>query len=306
MDLNEVILEHELTVDSADTGLQTENSLVGWHTKVNDSIVEADVLSDDGHLTVLGFLITTTLSALGLLVEHLSRGILNLEGQVGYRFVNTPDLLDLELNLLSAALDGLVGDGDRCHDFDDRLLGDLASVSDHTLTDSLTSKQNALHSCDSLSTHDKGHFALTTRVVHTASDSNILILLRGVEVFDINVCLLEANLRVTLRSVQGQIAEFVRTRVIWIFDELILLGLFLLSLSETLSFGSLFSILFLVFLSLVLSTSFFRSCIASSCGSWLGILASFLSLFDKIKSLERVERNLPQREQPRLVHLRST
>lgn len=80
VDLNEVILEHELSVEAADARLKLEDSLVGWHSQVDDSIVQSDILLHNGELgsSVLGILIWTAIHLSGL-VGHESTGIVNLE-----------------------------------------------------------------------------------------------------------------------------------------------------------------------------------------------------------------------------------
>ena len=79
MNLNEVILIHELTVNCANSRLQSEDGLVRGHTQINDTIVEADILSDDRHRLFLLLFIDGYRSCLGLLVKDLPTGILNLE-----------------------------------------------------------------------------------------------------------------------------------------------------------------------------------------------------------------------------------
>lgn len=86
MDLDEVVLEHELTVDLADTRLESEDGLVGRHTQVDDTVVEADILTHHGHLLTLTLGLLSGSSAttvLSVLIEHDARSILNLEGQDG-------------------------------------------------------------------------------------------------------------------------------------------------------------------------------------------------------------------------------
>ena len=100
MNLDEVFGVHEIAVDLANARLQAENRLVCWNTQINDAVVQADVLPHYRHLAIFFFLVGAAGPALGLLVEHLSTGIFQLEGQVGDGFVNAPDFLDLKLDLL--------------------------------------------------------------------------------------------------------------------------------------------------------------------------------------------------------------
>lgn len=80
MDFNEVVLKHELAVDLADTRLQAEDSLVRGHAQINDTVVEANILVDDGLTSLLRFLTSRT-SGLSLLVKTLTACIFDLEGK---------------------------------------------------------------------------------------------------------------------------------------------------------------------------------------------------------------------------------
>ena len=88
MNFNKVILIHELSVNCANSRLQPEDSLIGGYTKINDTIIEADILSDDRHcftlFLFLFFACGSATSHLGFLVKDLSTSILNLEGKDGH------------------------------------------------------------------------------------------------------------------------------------------------------------------------------------------------------------------------------
>ena len=91
MDLNEVVLEHELTVNLADARLKSENSLISRYTQINDSVIQTNVLFNNSLLLLLflgisflGFFsFALSLTVLGSLVKDSSRSILDLEGKHG-------------------------------------------------------------------------------------------------------------------------------------------------------------------------------------------------------------------------------
>jgi hypothetical protein len=96
MDLNEISLEHEISVESADTGLDLENGLICWNSQVNNSIVESDVLLNDGTLllALFGLFFSSTGAIFGGLVGDESACIFDLEWQDWCRFVDHPKFLD--------------------------------------------------------------------------------------------------------------------------------------------------------------------------------------------------------------------
>ena len=79
--------------------------MVGWHSQVDDSVVETDILSYNRLFAFFALFVATSSFRLSLLVKNLTTSILNLEGQVGHRFVDTPDLFHLKLDLLRACID---------------------------------------------------------------------------------------------------------------------------------------------------------------------------------------------------------
>ena len=201
MNLHKVFLQHEFAVDAADARLEPHDGLVGRHTQIDDSIVEADVLLDNGHfLAVLIFrLFGGGLIPLSLLIKHKTACIFDLERQVRCRLVNAPDLLHLKLDLLGATFDGPVWNNELCDDLDDGLVGDLTRVSDHALADRVTQVEHCLYGCRALSTDNEAHLlALFTSVVDSAPDANVLVLQRGIQILHIDVLLLETQFRVAL------------------------------------------------------------------------------------------------------------
>ena len=113
---------------------------------------------DDGHLVsvFLLFLVTCFGSSVFCgLVKHLTASIFELEGKDRDRFVDTPDLLNLELDLLRAAFDRVLGDGHLGDKLDDRLSWNLASERDHALANVVTLEKHGLHSGVALSAYDE-------------------------------------------------------------------------------------------------------------------------------------------------------
>lgn len=103
MDLNKVIVEHELSVDLAETGLEAEDSLVCWNTKINDTVVKTHILAHDGHSgSIFLFFFVSWLSSFAFcfLIENLSACIFDLERKIRNRFVYAPNFLYRKLNLL--------------------------------------------------------------------------------------------------------------------------------------------------------------------------------------------------------------
>ena len=93
--------------------------------------------------------------------------------------------------------------------------------------------------------------------MHTASHSHILIVQPRIQVLDINIGFLEANLWVILRSVQGSISELVSAGIIRILHKLILFSFLFLSFSQSFLLCKLFGILLIVlFRLLVILTTF--------------------------------------------------
>lgn len=160
-----------------------------------------------------------------------------MERKNGDGFVYTPDLFDLELDLLGARCNSLLRDGNSGDNLDDGLLGDLSSICDHALADlALLNEEDGLDSCVSLSSNKESRLALSTSVVDTTSDTNLLILVGSIQVLNFSVDLLESNLWVTLRSVELTVTKLVSARVVWVLDELILLRLFFLAFTKAFLF----------------------------------------------------------------------
>ena len=254
--------------------------MIGWHTEVNDSIIQSDVLVHNSALSIaillLLFLVST--SDLSLLVKHLTTGVSDLERQVRNSLIDTPNLVNDKLNLLSGTSDGSIRNLDCGNDFNNRLFRDFAGELDHVSTDGLANIEHALNSCVGFPSDDEAHLsALLARVMQTSSNSDVLVSLRGIEVTNFNVLLAESSLWVTLRSVQLTITILVCAKIVWIFDELILLRLLFLSLAKTFSFLSLLGC-FLSSSGLLLCLLLIVSCSRSTFISCLCLLLSWLSL----------------------------
>lgn len=81
VDFDKVAGQQEFAVKLAHAGLETENGLVGWNAQIDNAVVQADVLLDNGHLlAVFGFL-GTALAVFRCLVQHLAGCVFKLEGQ---------------------------------------------------------------------------------------------------------------------------------------------------------------------------------------------------------------------------------
>ena len=281
MDLYKIIFEHELTINTADTWLQTENSMVGWHSQVDDSVVESDILSNNRLFAFFALFVATSSFRFSLLVKNLTTSILNLEGQVGHRFVDTPDLFYLKLDLLRASIDWWVRYRDLGNNLNDRLFGNLAREGDHALAYRFSNEKDSLNCCIALSSHDEAHLSFGARIVHTASDSHLLVFLWSVQILHLCINFLETDCRVALRSVQGQFTEFVSTGIVRIFLEFILLCFLFLALSETLLLNGLLCTFFLFILCtwLFILLGSGSSCSCSSC------ILCFLCIFSTSLSL---------------------
>ena len=183
MDLNEAVVEHEFSVDLADAGLKSEDGLVGWHTQINDTVVETNILTHNGHLvflTLLFFLVATS-TALSLLIQHQARRVFDLERKNWDGLVYAPNLLHAKLNLLRARRDWLIRHHHGSHHLDNGLFGKFASESDHPLADlALLNEEDSLNGGVLLAPNNECRLALAASVVDTTSDANILTLERGI------------------------------------------------------------------------------------------------------------------------------
>lgn len=86
MNLNEVVVIEELSEEVRHSSLQMHYGLIGWYTQINDPIVESHILLHNGLLviTLLFFVVVLAATAiLCCLVEHNSRGVLDLEWKHG-------------------------------------------------------------------------------------------------------------------------------------------------------------------------------------------------------------------------------
>ena len=79
VNLDEVILDHELSVKAANSRLKLEDSLISWNSQVDDSIVESDILLDNDHLLAVLLLLVTSSSILSCLIGNQATCIVNLE-----------------------------------------------------------------------------------------------------------------------------------------------------------------------------------------------------------------------------------
>lgn len=138
MDLSEVLGVEEIAEQLAHSRLEAHEGLVGGDSQVDDAVVETHILTDIGSL----LLFTCTSLDLGLievlflfLIFNSLSSIFNLEGEHGCCLVDSPDLLNMELDLLGGTANWLLGDCDECLHLDDGFLRDGSSVLDHTFRD---------------------------------------------------------------------------------------------------------------------------------------------------------------------------
>lgn len=153
--------------------MQSHQSLVSRYSEIDDSVVESDILADqDDSLAILILgLLTLLLLLLIFLILDTSAGIFKLEGKDGGGLVDSPDLSNVQFNLLRGALDGLLGDGDAGMNLDNGLLGDAAGVLSHSLGYCLTNVQGSLDSGESFSEGQENEL-LTLRSGTVKSSTN--------------------------------------------------------------------------------------------------------------------------------------
>jgi hypothetical protein len=75
---------HKVSIKPADTRLDLEDGVVGWHSQINNSIVKSDVLQHNcALLFVLAFFVISSCTCFGSLVGDKSACIIKLEWQHG-------------------------------------------------------------------------------------------------------------------------------------------------------------------------------------------------------------------------------
>jgi hypothetical protein len=147
VDFDEIFGNQEFTEKLANTGLESENGLIGGYTQINDPVVKTGILLHNCLLisTFLGLFVGVSVTIFGSLVGDSSGSVFNLEWQDGDGLVDAPKLHNLELDLLRASSDGIGRLTDVSDNFDDGLLRDLGGVSDHTFADLVTNEEHTLH-----------------------------------------------------------------------------------------------------------------------------------------------------------------
>ena len=280
MDLDKAAREEELSVDLADTGLQAEDGLVSGHSQVDDTVVEADVLLDDGHLAVLR-LFSVGLgrwARLSLLVEDLSAGIFELEWKHWSGLVYGPDLADLQFELLRSTINWLVWLDCLSNNFDDRLTWDLARVFNHAWADAISSEQAGLHGGEGLSDHNEALLSLSSRVVQSTTNTDFLTVEGVVNIFDFDIFFSVSFLGGDLRPDEFHVAELVSAWIVGVFDEFAFLSLACLAIRGLL--GSLLSLLgFFLGLSLLGSLLLVDDAFSWGLGLGLGLLLLLIFWF---------------------------
>jgi hypothetical protein len=142
VNLNEIILDHEVSVKFADSRLKLKNGLIGWYSQVDDSVVKSDILLDN---STFGFTVSIA-TILSSLVSAKSACIINLEWKHRSRFVDHEESIDLQFNsMLSASLNWFLRYSHLSFNLDDGLSWNLSDVVYHSLADLLSSRGNALN-----------------------------------------------------------------------------------------------------------------------------------------------------------------
>lgn len=184
MDLDESVLEKELSEELADSRGDSEDGLVGGCSEIDDSVVESGLESNDGSLVTLllllsasglslslGCVVVVTLS-LGLSLLESSLSVLELEGELRSGSGDDVELKDLELLLLRAGDDFLLRLGDLGLNIDDGFLGDSRDPLDHLLGDALVGEGDALSSVALVSENDENEVSLASGVVESGSNQD--------------------------------------------------------------------------------------------------------------------------------------
>merc|ERR1719336_1282932 len=157
VDLDEAALGQRVAEESAHSGLESEDGLVGRRAQVEHAVVQPGVLV---HLCEVALLI----------VGDPPSRILNLQRQLGVARRNNPHLFNVQLDvLLTATLNFLLDFGDNCFHINDALLGDVSGELDHLLTHILTDVDQTLHAGCLLAEDDEALLAFCPACVQTSS-----------------------------------------------------------------------------------------------------------------------------------------
>ena len=79
MNFDEIIVKEELSEYLTYTGLKLEDSCISWHSQINDSIVQTNILSYNWHLWVTFAFFLTPNRVFETLVQYLTTSICYLE-----------------------------------------------------------------------------------------------------------------------------------------------------------------------------------------------------------------------------------
>lgn len=202
MDLSKVFRVEEVPIEFANSRLNAHDCLVSWHSQIDDPVVESHVLLHDSLLLLPLFLLFRLCAGHGArifesLVFDASTGVSNLEGKHRSRFVNAPDLLDVQLHLNGARLDLLVGFHSLGHNLDDRFWRDCFGVTNHAGR-SLRKKHDSLDGLEGLAHVNEAVLFLAFRVINATLHTNDLSIHARIDVFDCDVFRGETRLWVTL------------------------------------------------------------------------------------------------------------
>jgi len=182
MDFQEASLVHEFSEELANTSLDSEDSLVSWDSQINDSVIKSGILIDhrrfdtsfSDFLLFLLIVFTSATDAFSSLIENQGSGIIDLERKDGNGSINNPELVDLELHLLGAALNSGLWNSDCGVDFNDGFFGDTRSEADHGLGDGGTDGEHTLNGGELVSKDKESNLTFASGSMKSCSHNDLL------------------------------------------------------------------------------------------------------------------------------------
>lgn len=208
VDFDEVLGVEELSEEHADCGLESHESLVGWHSQIDNSIVQSHILIHNCVFVAFFLFFSLSTFLFIFLILYSSASIFKLEWENRNWLVDNPDFADLQFNIvLGAGVDGVLWDAHGCLHVNNWFLGNLRCEFDHTLWDLLWDSENCLHSGELFSHYKEAHLASGTRCVQSSPHQYFLTVMLFTEVFHSGVDLGVSLLGVWLWSVKLMLAK---------------------------------------------------------------------------------------------------
>lgn len=158
------MIKHKLSVKSADTWLEFEDSKICWHSQINDSIIKSNILIYN-NLFFSFFLFFFLTSYFCCLINTQSACIIQLERKNWSGLINNPKFFYIEFYFLSAGLNWYLRDTHYSFYFNNRFFRNLAWKWDHTFRYFIISRKNALNWWILLSQYNETKFSFSSRVV---------------------------------------------------------------------------------------------------------------------------------------------